>query len=123
MVTDRRKLGDVGEQMAVERLVASGLQIVARNVRTASGEIDIVAKDGVEFVFVEVRTRRGTFGEAAESVTSAKLARMWQCAEEYCALEGHDLANVRVDVVTIDLGPGGRGPTTIAHLKAVELPT
>ncbi len=122
-MTARRKLGDVGEQIAVERLSRDGLRVIARNVRTPSGEIDIVAEDADELVFIEVRTRRGASGEAAESVTAVKLARMWQCAQEYCEQEGRELDNARVDLVTVDLGRGGRGPTMVAHLQAVELPT
>jgi putative endonuclease len=122
VVTQRRQLGDAGEQMAFGKLILDGLVVLERNVRTPSGEIDIVARDGAEIAFIEVRTRRGEPGEAAESITKSKLARMWQCAEEYCEQNGIAFASARVDVVTVDLGVAGHGPVRIEHLRAVELP-
>jgi putative endonuclease len=54
----RRALGLRGEQLAVEHLLRLGYELLARNVRTRGGEIDIVARDGSVLVFVEVKTRR-----------------------------------------------------------------
>jgi putative endonuclease len=54
----RRALGRRGEQLAAAHLRARGCAVIARNVRTRSGEIDIVARDGATLVFVEVKTRR-----------------------------------------------------------------
>ena len=47
-------LGRAGEDLAVARLEAEGMVILARNVRCARGEIDIIARDGAAVVFVEV---------------------------------------------------------------------
>ena len=121
-MSERRQLGDVGEAMALKKLLSDGLVVLDRNVRTPSGEIDIVAREGGDIVFIEVRTRRGAPGDAAESISKAKLARMWQCSEEYCETNAVDFVTARVDVVTVDLGIGGRGPFRLEHLRAVELP-
>ncbi|HEX3692320.1 MAG TPA: YraN family protein [Solirubrobacteraceae bacterium] len=57
----RRALGALGEQIAVEHLRRLDFVIVARNVRTRHGEIDLIAFDGARtLVFVEVKTRRAT---------------------------------------------------------------
>jgi putative endonuclease len=53
----RRKLGRRGEELAVSHLRAVGLRVIARNVRTRHGEIDLIALDGRTLVFVEVKTR------------------------------------------------------------------
>ncbi len=59
----RRALGALGEQLAVEHLRRLGLTIVARNVRTRHGEIDLIAFDGARtLVFAEVKTRRSSGG-------------------------------------------------------------
>ena len=59
MSEDRRHaLGRRGEQLAAAHLRARGYAVIARNVRTRSGEIDIVARNGATLVFVEVKTRR-----------------------------------------------------------------
>jgi putative endonuclease len=120
-VTARRDLGDFGERIAALRLEAQGLTVLARNVRVPSGEIDIVARDGAELVFVEVRTRRATPGAAAESVTLAKLQRMWRCAVDYVEREGADPEAIRLDLVTVELDGSGR-VVAIDHLPALDVP-
>jgi putative endonuclease len=55
----RRELGRDGEQLAAEHLERLGFTILARNVRTRHGEIDLIAFDGHALVFAEVKTRRG----------------------------------------------------------------
>jgi putative endonuclease len=53
----RRTLGLHGEQIAAEHLQRLGYEVLARNVRTRHGEIDIVAREQAALVFVEVKTR------------------------------------------------------------------
>ncbi len=54
----RHALGRRGEQLAARSLRARGFRLLARNARTARGEIDLIAFDGIALVFVEVKTRR-----------------------------------------------------------------
>jgi putative endonuclease len=59
MKTDaRRALGRSGEELAVHHLRGLGFVALARNVRTARGEIDVIARRGSLLIFVEVKTRR-----------------------------------------------------------------
>ena len=120
-MTVRRDLGDFGERVAAHRLAAAGMHILARNVRVPAGEIDLVASDGEDVVFVEVRTRRGEPGGAAESLSPLKLRRMWACAMQYCDREQVDPARARLDAVTVDLGRGRRA-TAFAHFRGLEVP-
>jgi len=120
-VNERQRLGEFGERIAGHRIEAAGMRVVARNVRTRGGEIDIVAHDGDDVVFVEVRTRRAIPGLAAESLGPTKLRRMWQCAMDYCEAAGVDPERARVDVVSIDLGPGGQA-AHVEHFRGVEIP-
>jgi putative endonuclease len=53
-------LGRIGEELAAAHLVRLGFEIIARNVRTRHGEIDLIAYDGVTLVFAEVKSRRGS---------------------------------------------------------------
>ena len=50
----RANLGAFGERVALGHLKNSGYRIIATNYRCPLGEVDIVAKDGAELVFVEV---------------------------------------------------------------------
>jgi putative endonuclease len=56
----RHKLGATGEKLAAEHLERRGLTILARNVRSRGGELDIVAADARTVVFCEVKTRRAS---------------------------------------------------------------
>jgi putative endonuclease len=53
----RRTLGAKGERLAAQHLEARGYEVVARNFRTRSGELDLVARDERFLVFCEVKTR------------------------------------------------------------------
>jgi putative endonuclease len=54
----RRALGALGEKLAASHLQRLGFSVLARNVRTRHGEIDLIAFDGATLAFVEVKTRR-----------------------------------------------------------------
>ena len=109
MKDGRRRLGAFGERLAAAHLEAKGYRIRARNYRCREGEIDIVAQDGETLVFVEVRTRRGdAMGDAAESVTPAKEARLVAVATAYVQALAEPPADQRIDVVAVQLSPGGR---------------
>jgi putative endonuclease len=56
----RRALGQLGENLAVGHFRRLGFVVVARNVRTRHGEIDLVAFDGRALVFAEIKTRRAS---------------------------------------------------------------
>ena len=56
MTQHNRQIGAWGERTAADWLCERGYEIIARNVRTPYGEIDIVAKQGDVTVLVEVKT-------------------------------------------------------------------
>lgn len=63
--------------MAGRFLQEKGYRLLDANYRCRWGEVDIVAQEGDELVFVEVRTRRGAeYGTPEESVTAAKPRRL-----------------------------------------------
>jgi putative endonuclease len=58
MTDERRRIGQIAEDLVAERLAAAGWEIVERNARTRYGELDIVALDGRVLVFLEVKGAR-----------------------------------------------------------------
>ena len=103
-----RQTGQLGERIAAEHLRRQGYSIVATNVRTREGELDIIAKDGETLVFVEVRARRGTgLGTPEESVDQRKREKLTMLAEAYLQSLAEQPADCRIDVVAVELGPGG----------------
>ena len=94
--------GTQAESLAAAFLEARGLAIVARNVRSRYGEIDLIAKDRDTVVFVEVRLRRSSrFGGASASITPAKRQRLVAAAETYLATLQRT-PPCRIDAVLLD---------------------
>ena len=117
MTTHRIRLGKWGEGVASRFLQEKGYVLLATNYRCRWGEVDIVAQDGEELVFVEVRTRRGVeFGTPEESVTAAKARKLVATAQEF--LQEHDQVNAgwRIDLIAIRLD-GDRRVQDITHLR------
>jgi putative endonuclease len=52
---DKAIIGKKGEEQAAAALEAAGMEIIAKNVRSIYGEVDIVAVEGETIVFVEVK--------------------------------------------------------------------
>lgn len=121
MTTARMKLGKRGEEMASGYLREAGCGILAANYRCPWGEIDLVARDGEELAFVEVRTRRtAAFGTPRESITRRKADHLVAAAQHY--LQNHAPENDgedipwRIDLVSICL-TDGEGSPQIDHIK------
>lgn len=111
-------LGRRGEEIAARYLETQGLVVLDRNWRCSQGEIDLVALDGSELVFVEVKTRSSVaFGHPLEAITTTKLARLRRLASAWCAAHpgNHDL--IRIDAVGV-IAPLG-GTVDIEHLERV----
>lgn len=105
----RRRLGTSGEETAAVWLAARGYEILARNVRTRFGELDLVARQGDLVVFVEVKTRSSAaFGHPVEAVAGRKQARLAGLAAAFLRAQGLDGAPIRFDVVAVRPGPVGR---------------
>jgi len=122
MAPVKGSLGAFGEAWAVGYLTRRGYRIVERNARFRSGEIDLVAYDGPELVFVEVKCRRSRrFGSPEESITRARYARLAAAIEEFLAQRAVAAESYRVDVVGIEVGVDGR-VSRCTLLKGAESP-
>ena len=72
---DHDQLGPRGERLARERLSAAGYRIVETNYACRGGEVDIIAQEAGDAVFVEVRTRRtAAFGQPSRRSTMSTSA-------------------------------------------------
>ena len=101
-----KRLGSGGGGAARRYLEAQGAQVLESNVRTAYGEIDLLAREDGTLLFCEVKTRRTqTFGYPEESVTPKKQEHMRNSALDY--LQSHDLldADWRIDVLSVERQP------------------
>ena len=101
---NRRVVGNLGEDAACAALRRAGLNVLARNVRRPTGEIDIIAREGKTIAFVEVKARSSLrYGRPSEAV--GRTAAVW------LAENGLEDAPVRFDVVEVL-------PGSVRHLRA-----
>ena len=118
----RRLFGQEGESAAEQYLRHKGYRIVARNLRSSVGELDLVAEDGQVLVFVEVKARRNdAFGGAVHAVHQRKQEKLIQLASRYLARHHLRGRQCRFDVILLQ----GRGAVTpqIEHIQnAFEVP-
>lgn len=115
MSDTRISLGKKGEDIATSHLERNGFQIIVRNYRQKTGEIDIIAKDGKWLVFIEVKTRTSLrFGQPFEAVTQKKQNQIGRVALDYMTRNKISDQPVRFDVISIVLGRNGK--TDIEHL-------
>ncbi|MBN3038004.1 MAG: YraN family protein [Candidatus Omnitrophica bacterium] len=100
----RKKIGILGEKLALKFLQKQGYKIVARNFYCRSGEIDIIAEYKKATIFIEVKARKSLkFGTPEESITSKKIKHMLRTAQFYIAKYKPRQEFFRFDVVTIIL--------------------
>ncbi len=87
--TQKRLIGDLGENFAANFLVKNGYEIIAKNFQIKTGELDIVAwhdkpRFGKTLCFVEVKTRESDDGSAERATGYSKLQRMFSAARAFC---------------------------------------
>jgi len=112
-------LGEKGEELAVDFLKNLNYKIISTNWRERKFEIDIIAVDQNELVFVEVKTRSSdTFANPEEAVTLKKQKHLIDGADCYIQQNEIDL-ECRFDVVSIILNSNQK---EINHFKGAFYP-
>ena len=108
MKDPRRQLGDAGEDLAAAALKKQGYKILERNYVAPLGEIDLIARQGKTYVFIEVKTRKNDrFGAPQEAVNPAKQHKLRRLADYYLKQKRLGEVAVRFDVVGITMGEDG----------------
>jgi len=97
-----KNVGQEGENMAFYYICQQGYRVVDRNYRCPYGEIDLIAKDGETFVFIEVKSRQSTlFGQPEDAVDFKKRKKLSTVALWYLEEKKIDNYRARFDVVSI----------------------
>jgi putative endonuclease len=118
-MAEHNKLGEIGEKIALTFLVELDYKIIETNWRQRKFEIDIIAKDKEEIVFIEVKTRStAIFGEPEEAITSKKQQHLVEGADCYIQEKEIDLDG-RFDVISIVLNSTQK---EIKHIKSAFYP-
>lgn len=100
-----KAVGTHYEGVAARYLTGRGVRIIARNVHSRGGEIDLIGQDGETLVFFEVRYRGpGSLADPASSITPQKQRRVRQAAAFYLHRHGQWDCLSRIDVIAISPG-------------------
>ena len=112
-LTEKRKLGNLGEDIACKFLMKRGFWISGRNYLKKWGEIDIVAQKGGKTYFVEVKTvsrenllavRRATDEYRAEdNIHPWKLKRLARTIQSYLLEKKMDDVEWQLDALIVEL--------------------
>lgn len=122
MTTEKQNIGKLGEDIAAKYLENHNYSILERNYRKPWGEIDIVAQQSQELVFIEVKTQNQKFEwRPEENVTWHKKRQLSRIVSTY--LKEHKIPenqNWRIDVLAIILNFGTKD-AQIEHIQNISL--
>jgi putative endonuclease len=114
MTKYKKEIGAWGEENATAWLVSRGYQIIARNVRTPYGEIDIIAQQADVIIFVEVKTLTSSTNFFPETnITPAKQQHMLNTAQHYAA--ENEIDHWQIDAIAVEGKPGSE--PVITHFE------
>jgi putative endonuclease len=116
----RHTLGRRGEELAASYLRELGFVVLARNVRTRHGEIDLIAHRSTVLVFAEVKTRRVGAHQhrlredqlplsglgARQRLRLRRLAGVWLAEQQGGAMRG--APTIRLDAIGVVIDTNGR---------------
>ncbi|MBA3065205.1 YraN family protein [bacterium] len=104
MVSEKRISGNLAEDKACSFLEEQGFKIICRNFAVRLGEIDIIAADGEELCFIEVKSSKGGFLPPELKVNKIKQRKIIKTASIYMGKEGKSFNSFRFDVIAFDRG-------------------
>ena len=103
-LTDNKTVGNQGEEIAANYLIARGYRILERNFRCKGGEVDIIARDPDDksLIFIEVKARRGLgYGVPQLAVTPFKQRQISKAALTWLSKKRLHDSNALFDVIAI----------------------
>jgi putative endonuclease len=105
MITLKRQIGNLGEKLAKKFLKKKGYKIIKENYLKREGEIDLIAVDKEDLVFIEVKTRKkgSTYGWPEEAVDYSKQKKLIKTAQKYLYDYRGPLKNFRIDVISVEI--------------------
>lgn len=98
----RHETGKIGEDLVTKYLEQNGYKIIERNFECRQGEIDIIAQDKKEIVFIEVKTRSNkNYGKPKEAVDRNKKKHIYKTLEFYVYINHLENEAIRIDVIEV----------------------
>ena len=117
MALTNQAFGALGEKFAAKYLRQQGYKILNRNYKNRLGEIDIIARDGGEIVFIEVKTRSAApYLSGMYAVDSRKQFHILRTAAAYLRAQAASL-QPRFDVIEVEIDRDTGKLVSINHIK------
>lgn len=121
MITEKRKTGNLGEDIAAKYLKEHGYEVLERNFLKKWGEIDIIAQKGEQIIFIEVKTRKkaphGAFLPPEINVNYAKQQKIIRTAQTYLLNKNYPPeTSWQIDVIAVELDEQARN-ADLKHIK------
>jgi len=101
----RIPFGRKSEIQGAAYLRSLGFRVVASGYRTRAGEVDLIAWDGDELVFVEVKSRRSD-DPPEDVVGRRKQQRVIRAAQSYVSRYRLHESPCRFDILAVNAAPG-----------------
>ena len=118
-MAEHNEKGTKAEKIAANYLSDHQFKILERNWKFGQKEIDIIAQDKNQIVFVEVKARSKSNAEPAGDLLSRQKMRNIVDAAEAFIYKKNIMLESRFDMVYIVFGPEGH---IIDHIKEVIIP-
>ncbi len=100
-MAEHNDFGVKGESLAKDYLQRKGYKILKTNFRIGNAEVDIIAEEKKQIVFVEVKTRhQSRFGNPEIAVNREKRNNMKRVARAYISINNVQ-GQVRFDIISI----------------------
>ena len=102
MPSEKRKLGDICEEVAVKHLQGQGFEIIQRNYLKKWGEIDIISKNGNILHFIEVKGTADSNARPEENVSFWKQKRIKRAIQTwFLDYDGYEDYEWQIDVMAV----------------------
>ena len=118
---NKRRVGGRYEDRAAAFLEKKGLQVIEKNFRCRTGEIDLIAQKDGFLAFCEVKARLSSGILPREAVTPAKQNRIIRAALTYLSEHPSEL-QPRFDVIEVTLSPAEGKALSAEHLPGAFVP-
>ena len=113
----KHEIGKIGEDLAVRYLESLGYIIIERNFSAKQGEIDVIAQDNEELVFIEVKTRTNNlYGKPIDAVNEVKQKHLISTTKYYLYTKHLENYFIRLDVIEVYLRENSY---KINHIKQI----
>ena len=104
MCVNNKIIGNLGEHIGKKYLENFGYKILNSNFKCKQGEIDLIAENGEEVIFIEVKTRENKkFGYGIDAVDNRKQKHIKQVAKYYIYKNNLETRGIRFDILEIYL--------------------